>query len=405
MSARPVVVFAAALVFAGAAFAQPSATALPKDGAAPASAAAERTTGPLAPESATAAEARAGLDRALAFLVAEQNEDGSFASGAIEGVHDIGYAVSSFYDWQFGAHCLAVMALLAADPTEERDAALGRAITWFCETRLPKRGSDWDNDAVWAALYGTIAATRLLDDPRIAGSVVHEPIEARGKEFLAMLVRNQVPSGGWGYYDDPPYSQRPKWATSFSTAVVIPALAWCEEHGWLDDPRVRARAVAYVKRCRLPNGAYEYDLRPIPRPGIGESINTTKGSLGRIQVCNWALHSVGDESVTPEGIRRGLELFFEQHRFLDVARMRPIPHEAFYANAGYFYFFGHYYAARVVERLPAAEREAWHARLRPHVLKTQRADGSMCDFLGQRYLLIADTAFGALALQLGLDDA
>ncbi len=372
----------------------------------PAAAPARTEAAPIAPtavpERATAAEAREGLDRALAFLVREQNPDGSFASGAIEGVHDIGYAVSSFYDWQFGAHCLAVMALLAAEPTKEREAALGRAITWYCETKLPKRGSDWDNDAVWAALYGTVAATHLLDDPRVSGSVVSEAVEARGKEFLAMLVRNQVPTGGWGYYDDPPYSRRPKWATSFSTALVIPAVEWCERHGWLDDPRVKERAVAYVRRCRLPNGAYEYDLRPIPRAGIGESINTTKGSLGRIQVCNWALHSVGDDSVSRDDIRDGLELFFEQHRFLDVARMRPIPHEAYYANAGYFYFFGHHYAARVIDRLPETEREEWHARLRPHILKTQRGDGSMCDFLGQRYLLIAGTAFGAMALSAGL---
>lgn len=357
---------------------------------------------PDVPTTATAAEARAGVDRALAFLVAAQNPDGSFASGAIEGVHDTGYAVASFYDWQFGAHCIAIMALLAADSTPERDAALGRAIDWFHETRLPKRGSDWDNDTIWAALYGTVAASRMLDDPRVKGSVVRDPVENRGKELLSILVRNQVPTGGWGYYDDPPYSRRPKWATSFSTAMVIPALAWCERNGWLEDLRVRERAMKYVRRCRLPNGSYEYDLRPIPRAGIGESINTTKGGLGRIQVCNWALHAVGDESVSGDDIRNGIALFFEQHRFLDIARMRPIPHEAYYANAGYFYYFGHYYCARVIEELPENERADWHARLRPHILKTQRENGSMCDFLGQRYLVIADTAFGALTLQLGL---
>ena len=380
------------------------ATAISTAGAEEAKELGERARG--VPETMSATVARAGADRALAFLVREQNADGSFASGAIEGVHDTGYCVASFYDWQFGAHCIATMALLAAPTTEQgdsdREKALGKAISWFCETRMPKRGSDWDNDTIWAALYGTVASQWLLDDPRVSGSVVSEAVTARGKEMLAMLVRNQVPTGGWGYYDDPPYTRRPKWATSFSTAMVIPALRRAEERGWLDDERVRQRAIEYVRRCRLPNGAYEYDLRPVPRPGMGESINTVKGSLGRIQVCNWALHDAGEKAITPDLIERGLEQFFEHHRFLDVARMRPIPHEAYYANAGYFYYFGHYYCARVIERLPEDRRAAWHARLRPQILKTQRANGSMCDFLGQRYLVIADTAFGALSLELGL---
>jgi len=157
-----------------------------------------------------------------------------------------------------------------------------------------------------------------------------------------------------------------------------------------------------VRRCRLPNGAYEYDLNPIPRAPAGEHINKVKGSLGRIQVCNWSLLACGDDSVTPAAIRTGLEAFFRDHRFLDIARMRPIPHEAYYANAGYFYFFGHYYAAEAIELLPEAEREAWHARLRPHVVKTQRKDGSFCDFLGQGYLVVAGTAYASLVLQLGL---
>ena len=36
------------------------------------------------------------------------------------------------------------------------------------------------------------------------------------------------------------------------------------------------RAVRYVRRCALPNGAYEYDLRPIPRITGGEHINDVR---------------------------------------------------------------------------------------------------------------------------------
>ena len=52
------------------------------------------------------------------------------------------------------------------------------------------------------------------------------PIEPQGQlqDFLDILRKNQIPTGGWAYYDNPPYSRRPKWATSFCTALVLPAL-------------------------------------------------------------------------------------------------------------------------------------------------------------------------------------
>ena len=101
-------------------------------------------------------------------------------------------------------------------------------------------------------------------------------------------------------------------------------------------------------------------------------------------------------------VRRGLEQFFEHHRFLAVARMRPIPHEAYYANAGYFFYFGHYYAGLAIELLPEAEREPFRQKLRTKLLETQRKDGTYCDFLGISYMVNSSTAFATMALQAGL---
>lgn len=347
-----------------------------------------------------AAAARAAADRALAWLVESQHPDGSWGSGANETLFEDGFSIESFFAWQVAAHGLALMALAEAPPGDERDAALARGIDWLCAARRPKRGSDWDNDQVWAGLYGFAASVRLLSEPRAEARTAE--LEARGRAYLDLLVANQTPDGGWGYYDDPPYSRRPQWATSFCTALVLPGLQRALELGWLEDRAVFDRAFTHVQRCALPNGAYEYDLRPIPRLRGGEHINNVKGSLGRIQVCNWARAACGDPQVTDERLREGLEQFFEHHKFLDVARLRPIPHEAYYANAGYFYFFAHYYAALVIEMLPASDRVDLHERLRPHLLKTQRADGSTSDFHATTYMMTASTAYLALALELGL---
>lgn len=356
------------------------------------------------PESMNVEEGRAILDRALAYLTHSQGADGRWGSGVIEGLLDSGYAVSSWKDWQVGAHGLGLVALMEAPETPERRAALEKGMDWMLAVDDPKRGNDWDNDTVWAGVYSYVALARAAGDARFQGEKWRPRINARAQRALDFLTAQQVPTGGWGYYDFPYPTQKPKWATSFTTASVIPALAQGSALGWKVDQAMLTRAREYVRRCALPNGAYEYDLNPIPRIDGGEIINNVKGSLGRIQVCNWALASTGEKSVTLDKIREGLGQFFEEHRFLDVARMRPIPHEAYYANAGYFYFFGHYYCAQAINLLPVAERESWHAKLRPHLAKTLRQDGSTSDFHIQSWSVTAGTAFASAALALGLPE-
>lgn len=355
-----------------------------------------------APAPGSRAAAQAGLDRALDYLVRTQNPDGSWGSTSCESTFEMVFAVETHYAWSVAAHGIATMALLGAEETPERRAALDRAVRWLCNCRMTKRGSNWDNDAVWGWLYGAVASVAIAADPRYQTDEWRGPVAHRGREFVGWLEENQEPLGGFGYYDDPPYTRRPKWGTSFSTAAVLPALGLAQQLGWLEDGECRDRAATYVRRCRLPNGAYEYDLNPVPRMNGGEHINDVKGSLGRIQVCNWALRHSGDPGITDEILERGLEQFFEHHRFLAVARMRPIPHEAYYYNAGYFYFFGHYYCALAIELLPPGRRERFRELLRPKVLETQRADGSFCDFLGSTYMITSSTGFAAMALQAGL---
>jgi hypothetical protein len=347
-------------------------------------------------------EARSALNRAVGWLISQQNPDGSWGSSTVESLHELNYSPASFYAWKLAGGAIATLALLGAEETPERRDALERALGYVLDAERPLRGNRWDIDNNWAALYVTVLLERAARDLRFQGETWRTRIAARAKEYLQHLADQQDPLGGWGYYEGPVVSRRPTWSTSFATACVVPALVGARELGWPVDPKVLERAVEYVRSCALPNGAYEYDLRPIPRLNGGESINDVKGSLGRIQVCNWARYRAGDPRVTPDRIREGLQQFFVHHRFLDVARMRPIPHEAYYANAGYFYFFGHYHAAMAIECLPEAEREGWHARLRAELCKAQGRDGQFIDFVGSFYSYTYATGFAALALQAGL---
>lgn len=357
---------------------------------------------PAAADPATPAAARASIDRAVDFLVRTQRDNGAWGTGAAESYLEPGYEVETYYAWHLAAHALAVSALLRVPETPVRRACLERAVHYLLTARVPLRGSGWDNDAMWTWLCGTVAAVDLARDRRFQDDRWRGPVAARGREFVRWLERNQVPEGGFGYYDDPLFTRRPKWATSFATSSVLPALGIALDLGWTEDQAMIDRAARYVRRCRLPNGAFEYDLNPIPRLSGGEHINDVKGSLGRIQVCHWALRRAGDPDTTDDRIRWGLEQFFQHQRFLAIAHMRPVPHEAYYANAGYFFFFGHHYAAECIGLLPAAEREAWHRRLRPLVIATQRRNGSFCDFVDATYMFTASTAYAVMTLQAGL---
>lgn len=345
------------------------------------------------------------MNKAVRYLLEKQNPDGSWCSNAIETLSEaaFGFSLETWYCFKIGANGLAIQALLAIDETPKSRAALEKAVAYMCEMRMPLRGNEWDVDYAWSNVEGFAALVEAAKDPRFAAEPWKSRIAKRALEFYALLEKTQDPMGGWGYYEGVVVSRRPTWSTSFTTASVLPALADAQKVlGWKVDPKVVEKAVNYVKRCALPNGAYEYDLNPIPRISGGEHINQVKGSLGRIQVCNWARRRAGDASVTDDKIRAGLEAFFDEHKFLDEARLRPIPHEGYYAVAAYFYFFGHCYAGQVIELLPAAERETWHAKLRAEIAKCQWNDGSFMDFLGSSHMQIASTSFAILALQAGL---
>ena len=355
-----------------------------------------------AQDTATADDARTSISRAIGFLLSKQNPDGSWGTSTVESLFELTYSNASFYAWKMAGGALCCMALMASEETPERRAGLEKATKWLLEQPLPKRGNQWDIDNTWTYLYGFNALVMAAKDPRFQGEAWKGKVRARALEFYAALEAAQEPKGGWGYYEGPVISHRQTWSTSFATACVVPALVDAKAMGWPIDAGLVARAASYVQQCRLPSGAYTYDLGPIPRITGGEDINNVKGSLGRIQCGNWALRRSGDKKVTDETLRWGLEQFFENHKFLDAARLMPVPHESWYRNAGYFYYFGHYHAALVINQLPEAEREGWHAKLRRELVKTQWKDGASQDFPGSFYNTTYATSFSILALAAGL---
>lgn len=349
------------------------------------------------------------LSRGVTFLLKDQNPDGSWGShrNALPGFDDAFMNAPSQRAFTIGTTGLGCIAMASIPPTTESKAAYEKSIDYLIANAADaKRISEWDCDNTWAYVYGLQA---LVQAHAAAEGARREKIASAIRDLLARFKQYQTPLGGWGYYDAGDTTTfPPNWATSFMTSAAILALLDAQTAGFEPDREMLERAVRAIRRCRLPTGAYTYSLDLISIPRHGEGINNIKGSLGRIQVCNLALKRAAaagykaGADITLDHLREGLELMLRHHRFLDIARGRPIPHEAYYANAAYFYFFAHYYAARVVIELPEEERARYWWRLQREVLKTQESDGSMWDYPMNSHGKPYGTAFAVLCLQRSL---
>jgi hypothetical protein len=375
-----------------------------------------------------AKEVRAAIDSGLAFLLASQEHDGTWGSARNGTYTDLWSNPETHRSWAIGTTGLACMALLEQGSGADAQRALKRGIDALIAGASLKRPNEWDLDNVWGYLYALQALSHCLADARFAADPGRDAMRAAAEKHMTELLKLQSPNGGWGYYAMPGAAWNPEWSTSFTTAAIVIALVDARAAGLAVEPRVIERAVRAIERCRLPTGSYTYSVEVIPSPGRMEGIDQVKSAIGRIQVCNLALvrarKALEQDSSSTLGratsaapsdsdhamlgrvaptidaaeLKRGLDQFFEHHRFFDIGRRRPIPHEAYYAVAGYFYFFGHWYAAGVIDELPSPERAAYAAKLAQEIVKTQEQDGSMRDYLMHDYVRQYSTAYGVMAL-------
>ncbi len=353
---------------------------------------------PPVPQPVPAADLEAALARGVAWLLEHQNQDGSWGSPALKGGVPIYAGIGSHHSFQVAVTALCVSALIeSGDQSRPVRQAIERGEKYLFE-QLPKVRRD---DPVliynvWAHAYGIQALVRMherLPDDAPRRQRILELIHGQYEK----LTKYESAEGGWGYYDFDAGTQRPaSSSTSFVNAAVLIAF---EEAGRIDAPppeKILNRAIGMTKRQKLPGGTYMYGYYLHLRPT--HPVNDPGGSLGRSQACSLALRVWGDREITDDLLESWLDRLVTRNGWLSMGRKKPIPHESFFAVAGYFYYFGHYYAGLCVAQLPAAKQEFYKHHLARIILDLQEADGSWFDYPFYNYHKPYGTAFAVMTL-------
>lgn len=360
----------------------------------------DRPPRPAPAEPVTAAELDAAIERGIAFLLKEQNADGSFGGPEkTKGLNIMASVPGSHHAFQAATTSLALAALLDSGGNASAvKSAVDRAESWLIE-RLPKlkRATPLELYNVWGHAYAIQALVRMRRE-RPSDATRRAKIDALIRQQFDALATYESVDGGWGYYDFRAGASRPGTdSTSFVNAAVLVAFHEAKAAGLEPPAKVVERAVAATKRQRKGDFTYLYGeylkynpLHPINRPA---------GSLGRSQACNLALRLWGDDKVTDAVLTTWLDRLIVRNGWLSNGRKRPIPHEAPFAVAGYFYYFGHYYAGLCVKQLPPADQPFYQDHLARLLLPLQEPDGSWWDYPLYNYHQPYGTGFAILTLK------
>jgi hypothetical protein len=344
-------------------------------------------------------EIRSAIQRGVDFLLKRQNPNGSWGSPyTLRPVEVFAPVPGAHHAFRAGTTGLCVAALVeAGSGRADVASALDRAEAWMLR-ELPnlRRATPEAIYNNWGHAYSIQAAVRLLSRPGL-DEARKEKLRQLVRQQIEMLQRYEFLDGGWAYYDFAAHTQKPSGSTiSFVTATVLVALHEAKQAGFdIPEPIVQ-RGTASILRQRKPDFSYLYGeyLKYAPM----HPVNRPAGSLGRSQVCNLAMRLWGDSEVTDEVVRLWLDRLFARNLWLDMGRKRPIPHESHFAIAGYFFYYGHYYAARCIELLPPDQRTAYQSHLAHVLLRLQEKDGSWWDFPLYDYHQQYGTAFALMSL-------
>lgn len=378
---------------------------------APAAAALEqRDTIPIEKVPDTEPESREAFTRSFRqgadFLLKTQNKDGSWGDHRVIGVWNV---TCPYPDgpltFKTASTALCIVGLNAS-PLRNAPAvqqAMTRAEDYLIKT-IPqlKRGDSLCVYNVWAHTY-------VLD----AMSMRAQSLDRKSKRYQQLMAcaRQQVnklnelasAKGGWGYLTYNGFSQRPASdPTAFLTGTVLIS-SWMagQTFGIKLDEKIFLRALQFIKSQRTPAGTYVYSLPHSYYPG--RPINRHTGSLARTPACDYAIRLWEPKDISLRQLEDGLDRLWSRRGWLTMSLHKPVPHESFSQNSGYFFYYGYYYSGMCLDMLPASTVKRHAALLAGDLLERQSKDGSWWDYPLYNYHKFYGSGYALFALSKAWD--
>lgn len=342
----------------------------------------------------------ASLRRGIDFLIEDQNKNGSWGSPTnTKGLNIYAPVPGAHHAFRAGVTSLCISALIELEPEhEDISPVIDKAEVWLFE-HLPKlrRATPDAIYNVWGHAFSIQALVRMHNRKPDDDARKKKIVELIKMQY-DMLDRYESVDGGWGYYDFNVGTKKPTSSSiSFVNGTVLVAFHEAKGIGVEPPKKLVDRAIAATKRQQKKDYSYFYGeylkmrpMYPINRPG---------GSLGRSQNCNLALRLWGESNITDEVLIAWQHRLYARNGWLDIGRKRPIPHESWFAVAGYFYYYGHYYAALMFDHFPEVRKAEFQSHMAHLMLDRQeKKDGSWWDYPFYAYHRPYGTAFALMTL-------
>jgi hypothetical protein len=354
-----------------------------------------------APPAVTLTEINASITRGVDFLIADQNENGSWGSATRTKHINIYAPLPGAHDaYRAGATGLALSGMIdCADKRPEALASIAKCAAWSIE-HLPKlrRADQTTTYNIWGHAYGLRSFVRLHQtETNPEKKAVYKTL---AQQQIDLVGRYEDINGGFGYLDvfDDFTSQRPTGiTTSFTSATVVLAMHEGRETlGLKLNDKLVGTSLDSIKRQQFPDNSYAYSHNHIMRPRA--DINRPAGSLARSQACNAALRVYGRDGITDEVIIEWADRFLAREGWLSIARKRPKPHDIHFKISGYFYYYGIYYFTESVRLLPAEKQKPYAEKLAALIVSKQEKDGSWWDYPLYDYHQPYGTGYSLMAL-------
>jgi len=343
-------------------------------------------------------EARFATVAATQWLVDNQLESGGWGSHhSPRPIEVFASAPGSQDAFRVATTGLAVSALLDSPfGGEAKATAVQRGIEHLLEHYAVRRQSGIEHYNVWAFGFALQAFGECLSE---GASPQHETqVRKACSDLIKRLGGYQSIDGGWGYLSLQGYRTHPPAASSmsFTTATILVGLARVQEAGVEVPTELLARAIASLRRCRMPLGPYSYGELWSRSPQ--SLINGPAGAACRTPACQLAL-ILHDQPIADSDRNSALADLLVRYSDLQRAGLRrPIPHESWCQISGYFFLYGHAYAAYLLDLSPPGLRRRHAPALARSVLACAQPDGSFWDYPLYSYHKPYGTAFALITL-------